>query len=119
MGCLSLAVKVAGVALSFQTCLDHGDARKEVAVSSPPPVTAEFWGKFVAKSDRDPQEPEHGAIYIFFDREDNLNRDASENCDTSPVTQTVDSELQIRIRKVQYGQATDFSVVCKEPEKTS
>jgi hypothetical protein len=119
MGCLSLALKVASVALSFQTCLDYSNARKEVAVSSPPPVTTEFWGKFVAKSDRDPQEPEHGAAYIFFDREDNLNRDASENCETSPVTQIVDNELQIRIRKVQYGRAKDFSVVCKEPEKTS
>jgi len=107
------------VARSIQTCIDRGDARKEAAASGPPPVTTEFWGKFVAKSDRDPQEPEQGAVYIFFDRHDNLNRDASENCDTSPVTQTVDNELQIRIRKVQYGRAADFSVVCKEPEKTS
>ena len=91
----------------------------EVAVSRPPPVITEFWGKFVAKSDRDPEEPDHGAVYIVFDREDNLNRDASENCDTSPLTQIVDNELQIRIRKIQDGKSKDFSVVCKEPEKTS
>jgi hypothetical protein len=118
MGCVSLAFKVASVALSFQTCLDYGSAAKEVAVSRPPLIT-EFWGKFVAKSDRDPDEPEHGAVYIFFDRDGNLNRDASENCETSPVTQMVDDELQIRIRKIQAGGAKDFSVVCKEPEKTS
>ena len=119
MGCVSLVLKVASVAISFQTCLDYGNAPKEVAVSRPPPVITEFWGKFVAKSDRDPEEPEHGATYIFFDREDNLNRDASENCDTSPLTQIVDNELQIRIRKIQDGKSKDFSVVCKEPEKTS
>ena len=119
MGCVSLAFKVASVALSFQTCLDYGNAPKEVAVSRPPPTITEFWGKFVAKSDRDPEEPEHGAVYIVFDREDNLNRDASENCDTSPLTQIVDNELQIRIRKIQDGKSKVFSVVCKEPEKTS
>jgi hypothetical protein len=47
------------------------------------------------------------------------NRDARENCEISPVTQIVDNELQIRIRKIQEGQSKDFSVVCKEPEKTS
>ena len=119
MGCVSLALKVASIALSFQTCLDYGNAPKEVAVSRPAPVITEFWGKFVAKSDRDPEEPEHGAVYIVFDREDNLNRDASENCDTSPLTQIVESELQVRIRKIQDGRSKDFSVVCKEPEKTS
>jgi hypothetical protein len=119
MGCVSLAFKVASVALSFQTCLDYGSRPKEVAVSRPPLVITEFWGKFVAKSDRDPDEPEHGAVYIFFDRDGSLNRDASENCETSPVTQTVDDEVQIRIRKIQDGQAKDFSVVCREPEKTS
>jgi hypothetical protein len=118
-GCVSLAFKVASVALSFQTCLDYDEASKKVAVSRPPPVITEFWGKFVAKSDRDPEDPEHGAVYIFFDRENNLNRDASENCETSPVTQTLDDELQIRIRKIQDGHGKDFSVVCREPEKTS
>jgi hypothetical protein len=119
MGCVSLAFKVASVSLSFQTCLDYGNAPKELAVSRPLPAITEFWGKFVAKSDRDPEKPEHGAVYIFFDRGDNLNRDASENCETSPVTQLVDNELQIRIRRIQDGQSKDFSVVCKEPEKTS
>jgi hypothetical protein len=57
---------------------------RKAAVSRPAPVVTEFWVKFVAKSDKDPEEPEHGAVYIFFDREDNLNRDASETCKTPP-----------------------------------
>ena len=119
MGCVSLALKVASIALSFQTCLDYGNAPEKAAVSRPSPAITEFWAKFLAKSDRDPDELDHGAVYIFFDRDDNLNRDASETCETSPLTQIVDNELHIRIRKIQDGRSKDFSVVCKEPEKTS
>jgi hypothetical protein len=122
MGCFSLAMKVASIALSFQTCLDLGGARQEAIAAKPlpPPVISEMWGEVVATTDRDPDDPDHRLIYIFVDPESKLKRDASENCgETSPEIRIVDDQQQVHIKVTNFGDARDFSVVCREPPKTS
>jgi hypothetical protein len=119
MGCMSFAVQVASVALSFQTCLDFGTS-KEAAVTKPPAEETIFWGQFVEMTDRDSDDPDHGTVYIVRDP-NNLKRDAIENCgDRSPDTRIdANGQLEIHIKKVHFGGSNDFFVVCREAAKTS
>jgi hypothetical protein len=122
LGCFSLAIKVASVALSFQTCLDLGGAQQEaIAVKPlPPPVISEMWGEVLVTTDRDPDDPDHRSIYIFVDPESKLKRDAGESCsETSPETRVVDDRQQVHIKITNFGDSKDFSVVCQELAKTS
>jgi hypothetical protein len=74
----------------------------------------------VERTDRDPDDLDHGTVYIVRDP-NNLKRDAIENCDdTSPETRIDDNgRLEIHIKRVHFGGSNDFFVVCREAAKTN
>jgi hypothetical protein len=122
MSCLSLTVVIAGFSLlNVDGCLHRGDGPPQVVETKlPPAITTDFWGEFVASTDRDQERPDRGAVYIFVDPTNMLKSDASENCETSPEICVGNSgRMEVHIQRVTFDRSNNYIVPCKELPKTS
>jgi hypothetical protein len=109
--------------LGFALEMSHGCATAPVppatAERAKAPVISEFWGEVRETTDRDPDDPDRGAIYVFVDPETMLKRDAAETCgDAVPDTRLVEgNRLLVHIQRTRFDRAQDYAVICKEPPK--
>jgi hypothetical protein len=109
--------------LGFTLEMSHGCATISVppVTVEPPkaPVISEFWGEVRETTDRDPDDPDRGAIYVFVDPETMLKRDAAERCgEAAPDSKLVEgNRLFVHIQRTRFDGAKDYAVICKEPPK--